>query len=354
MAEKTRRQSALAFMGMVTVMLAMAASMVVNKGALSKGMSKIILLVYSKALSGLILLPSIFIPHRADKPPLDFSVLCRIFLLALTGTLGSIPGYAGIKYSSPLLRSALRNLVPTLTFILAIIFRMESLDGSRWSTRAKLIGSIVSIAGAFVVTFYKGPPILLPRWSLFHQLLSQKSNWVLGGLCFSVESLGISVSDIFQGCILKLYPETRATVCPYCFFVALQAAIVSLFTEDPSSWLIRPDIRLTAVLYNGAVGAVLRTALGSWCLKRTGPLYHAMLKLLANLFAFVLGVIFFGDVLYLGSVVGAIIILAGFYSVMWGKAKEKETCKCHPLLQNEVERLDPLEEEEDIPLIPDI
>ncbi|XAR65039.1 hypothetical protein NMG60_11008993 [Bertholletia excelsa] len=308
MAVKPWRGSALAFMGMVIVMLAMATSMMVNKRALSKGMSKIILLVYSQALSGLILLPSIFIPHRADKPPLTFSVLCRIFLLAMNG--------------------------------------MESLDGSRWSTQAKLIGTIVSIAGAFVVTFYRGPAILLPRWSLFHQLLSQKSNRVLGGLCFTVESLGNSVWYIFQGYILRLYPEELATACFYSFFVALQAAIVSLFTEGPGSWLIRPDIRLTAVLYNGAVGIALRIGLCSWCLRRTGPLYCAMFKPLGTVFAFVLGFIFLGDGLYLGSVVGAIIIVAGFYAVMWGKTKEKEDCKVSvvepdashsaPLLQNKV------------------
>lgn len=45
---------------------------------------------------------------------------------------------------------------------------------------------------------------------------------------------------------------------------------------------------------------------------------------LSIVIAAVLGTIFLGDVLYLGSLVGSIIIVMGFYSVMWGKAKEVE------------------------------
>ncbi|GKU96965.1 hypothetical protein SLEP1_g10145 [Rubroshorea leprosula] len=33
--------------------------------------------------------------------------------------------------------------------------------------------------------------------------------------------------------------------------------------------------------------------------------------------------LFLGDALYLGSVIGAVIISIGFYAVIWGKAKEE-------------------------------
>lgn len=35
-----------------------------------------------------------------------------------------------------------------------------------------------------------------------------------------------------------------------------------------------------------------------------------------------LGIIFLGDIFYLGSLMGSIIIVVGFYAVMWGKTKE--------------------------------
>ncbi|KAH7847625.1 hypothetical protein Vadar_028313 [Vaccinium darrowii] len=47
-----------------------------------------------------------------------------------------------------------------------------------------------------------------------------------------------------------------------------------------------------------------------------------MFKPLSIVVAVVMGAVFLGDTLYLGSIIGAIIISVGFYTVMWGKAKE--------------------------------
>jgi hypothetical protein len=35
-----------------------------------------------------------------------------------------------------------------------------------------------------------------------------------------------------------------------------------------------------------------------------------------------MGVMFLGDALYLGSVIGSLILSLGFYTVIWGKARE--------------------------------
>ncbi|CAL8994309.1 unnamed protein product [Prunus brigantina] len=36
-----------------------------------------------------------------------------------------------------------------------------------------------------------------------------------------------------------------------------------------------------------------------------------------------MGVIFLGDSVYLGSLIGALIIVIGFYAMMWGKATDR-------------------------------
>ncbi|KAI9178520.1 hypothetical protein LWI28_027487 [Acer negundo] len=54
-----------------------------------------------------------------------------------------------------------------------------------------------------------------------------------------------------------------------------------------------------------------------------GPVYVAMFKPLSIAIEVTMGVMFLGDTLHLGSVIGAIIISLGFYTVMWGKAKEE-------------------------------
>ncbi|XP_022726180.1 WAT1-related protein At5g40240-like isoform X4 [Durio zibethinus] len=291
----------LPFVGMVMVILAQVSSMVITKAAMSNGVNKYVLIVYSNALSSLVLLPCSFIFHRSVHLPSTSSNLYRlIFLLALIGCVGQLCGYAGIQYSSPATATAMLNLVPAFTFILAIIFRMEQLEWRSTSSQAKFLGTVISITGAFVVTFYKGP-IILSTQSLVvlpHQLLfSPQLNWVLGGLLLAAEAFINSAWYIIQ-------------------------AIVAI---------------------------TFRISLCSWCLWKAGPLYVSMFKPLAIIFAAVMGIVFLGDVLCLGSVIGAIIIVTGFYAVLWGKAKEEKmgeesgveslesSSQKVPLLQNRIE-----------------
>ncbi|CAL5323784.1 unnamed protein product [Camellia sinensis] len=103
-----------------------------------------------------------FLASRSTElPPLNSSIACKIFLLGLIGCTSQILGYTGINYSSPTLASAISNLVPAFTFILALIFRMEKLALRSSRSQAKIIGTVVSLSGAFLVTLYKGTPIVL-------------------------------------------------------------------------------------------------------------------------------------------------------------------------------------------------
>ncbi|XP_052884702.1 WAT1-related protein At5g40240-like isoform X2 [Gossypium arboreum] len=292
------------FVGMVMVILAQVSSMVITKAAMSSGVDKYVLIVYSNALSSLILLPCSFVFHRSVHLPWNSSNLCiLIFLLSLIGCIGQLCGYAGIEYSSPAMATAMLNLVPAFTFILAIVCRMEKHKWRSTSSQAKVLGTTISIAGAFVVTFYKGPTIL----RLPHQLLSSPQiNWILGGLLLAVEAFINSAWYVIQ---------------------------------DLSAWKLKPNIGLVAILYSAIVATTFRISLCSWCLWKVGPLYVSMFKPLATIFAAVMGIVFLGDDLSLGRVIGAIIIVSGFYGVLWGKAKEEsgEESLRSPLLQNRTE-----------------
>ncbi|GFP86485.1 wat1-related protein at3g28050 [Phtheirospermum japonicum] len=87
----------------------------------------------------------------------------------------------------------------------------------------------------------------------------------------------------------------------------------------------------------------------SWCLSRTGPLFVSLFNPLTIVISVVIGVVFLHEVLYFGSLVGAVILVIGFYAVIWGKAKESKMAKVNeasdvesrghsvPLLQDRVE-----------------
>ncbi|KAJ8758974.1 hypothetical protein K2173_003212 [Erythroxylum novogranatense] len=321
---------ALPFVGMIMAECAQVGLMILSKIAMSNGMSNFVFVFYSNALASLVLLPSSLLVHRSDRPPLTFPILCGFFLLGLVGCLAQVFGYAGINLSSPTLGTAMLNLVPGITFVIAVILRMEIVDWRSSSTLSKSVGTMVLISGAFVMTYYKGPPMLMIPSNLTaaHQLLSQQANWVIGGLFLAVDCVMTSTWVIIETLVLERYHAELIVVFFYCFFVTIQSAIISLVMEkDPTAWSLKPNIRLIAVLYSGVFGSAFQVGVATWCLRKTGPVFVSMFKPLGIVIATAVGVICLGDKMYLGRLVGAIVIILGFYLVMWGKTKEEKVGK---------------------------
>ncbi|WCJ21693.1 nodulin MtN21 /EamA-like transporter family protein [Euphorbia peplus] len=345
------KKVAVAFVGMIMAECAQVGLMIISKIAMSQGnMSSFIFVFYSNALASLLLLPLCFLFHTSTRPPpLSFSIVSEFFLLGLIGTCSNLFGYAGINLSSPTLATSMLNLVPGLIFILAVAFRLERLDLRTSSAVAKSIGTIVSIGGAFIITYYRGPPVLMTTLKSSHHLLLQLSNWVIGGLLLAVDALLTSAWIIVQAFILKKYRAELIVVFFYCFFVSILSAIVCLVVErDLSAWSLKPNIRLVAILYSGVLGSAFQVWICSWCLQQTGPVFVSMFKPLGIVIAAAVGVIFLGDTLFLGSLVGASVIVIGFYAVIWGKSKEQNTVvdagissksssQKVPLLQSDIE-----------------
>ncbi|KAK4477401.1 hypothetical protein RD792_016622 [Penstemon davidsonii] len=298
------------------------------KFATNRGMSRHVFIVYAYAIAAVVLLPSPFFSRRSRiLPPLNSSIMLKIFFLGIVGYTSQIMGYTGINYGSPTLASAMSNLAPAFTFVLAVIFRMEKVALSSTSSRAKIAGTIVSISGAFIVTFYKGQSISSTpssSVSLHNSLQSSQSNWMIGSLFLSVEYFLVPVWYIVQTHIMKEYPAELTIVFFYTSCVSFLAAVVGFFVEqDPSQWRIRPNVALASILCSGVFGCCINNAVHTWALHLRGPVFVAMFKPLSIAIAAAMGVIILGDTLYLGSIIGATIIAIGFYTVMWGKAKEE-------------------------------
>lgn len=194
------RGKLLPFLGMLMAMLTQSGSMVVIKFAMTDGMNKYVMVVYSMALSSSILLPFVLFLHRSELPLLTVPALGSFFLLALFASSAHIMAYVGIELSSPTLASAILNVIPAFTFVLALIFRMEEVHWRYFSSQAKVLGTIVSIGGAFVVILYKGPPIFRTHSSYTSNKLqfSAQPNWILGGIFLVADSFLSSMWYIYQ------------------------------------------------------------------------------------------------------------------------------------------------------------
>lgn len=319
----------LPFLAMVIVECSEILMITLGKAAMNEGLNNLVYVVYYNSLGTLFLLPCFFFHRRrSNMAPITLPILWRFFLLGLLGIcLLQVMAFTGIKYSSPTLAAALGNLMPGFTFLLAIIFRMEKLDIRKASSQAKSVGTIVAIIGASIMTLYKGPRLLgsnLPSDSSHdHSLLSQESNWVLGGLLITTTCIMSSGWNILQTDTVKKYPEHMTIVFFTCFFGSIQCAILTLALEsNPKAWMVKPGIEMIAIVFSAFSGSVFRYNVLTWCLDKKGPLYVAMFKPLGMVIAAIMGIIFLADTLHLGSVIGAVVISAGFYSVLWGKAKE--------------------------------
>ncbi|XVE67979.1 hypothetical protein DITRI_Ditri09bG0031500 [Diplodiscus trichospermus] len=205
---------------------------------------------------------------------------------------------------------------------------MERVALRSLSGRAKIIGTIASISGASVVVLYKGPKLLhSPYWtSLLQQPLgSSQSNWVIAGLLLVVGNLFISFWYIIQSQIMKIYREEIVVTFFYLLSLFILSMPVCLLAEsNMSSWRLRPSIVAAAVLYSGIFALSFGNGVHTWGVRLRGPVYVASFRPLSIVIAAVMSAIFLGDELYLGSVIGALILSAGLYAVLWGKAKEEE------------------------------
>ncbi|KAH7515749.1 hypothetical protein FEM48_Zijuj10G0059300 [Ziziphus jujuba var. spinosa] len=203
---------------------------------------------------------------------------------------------------------------------------MEVLDLRKKSSQAKSVGTIISIAGALIVTLYKGVRLTsaspLPGKFLDQLLLSIQSKWVIAGFILLLQSFSLVLTFVVQAWVMREYfAELMATVfC--CISVTIISAIVALIAErsNPDAWQIKSNIELIAIGFNAVFVVAFRKAVHLWAVCKKGPIYLAMFKPLRLVIAFIFGIIFLGETIYLGRVIGGASVSGGFYAVIWGKA----------------------------------
>ncbi|TXG56342.1 hypothetical protein EZV62_017655 [Acer yangbiense] len=95
----------------------------VSKVAMNGDMNHFVFVVYSNGVAAIFLLlpASLFFYWKRSPPPLTSSIICRIFVLGLLSCGVQTCMYTGTGYSSPTLSSAIGDLTPAFTFILAIL-----------------------------------------------------------------------------------------------------------------------------------------------------------------------------------------------------------------------------------------
>nr|GEU69738.1 WAT1-related protein At3g28050-like [Tanacetum cinerariifolium] len=263
-------KGALPFVGMVVNNVAQVGSTLAAQKAIATGMHTFSFIFYSNALAFLILLPAAFLVHS------------RSFL-------AEVIGYAGITYVSATVATAILNLIPGFTFVFALIFGVERLD---YGGSAKLIGTLVTVVGALVVTFYKGPTIITYRLSsITPQYLDQSSHWILGGVLMLIDSVIAALFVVAQALTLKKHSSMLIWMLAYRSITAVLAFLASLILEhDLSALVYGLKQGYFVILYSGFFGCGFQITIGAWCMRMKGPLFVVMFQPLGIAIAAIIGV----------------------------------------------------------------
>ncbi|XP_010556627.1 PREDICTED: WAT1-related protein At1g01070-like [Tarenaya hassleriana] len=315
---------------MVLTNIGMGLTNVLIRKALDGGINHMVIATYRLAISALFMSPFALLLERRDRPKLTLTILCQHFISGLLGA--SLVQYfclLGLGYTSATVTCAFFSMIPAITFALALLFRTESLNLKNKAGKAKVLGTLVCVGGALLLTFYKGVPISNPHSGTEalhanpHPKKNKTRNWLLGCLFNFIASILLSSWIIFQAKINVAFPCKHSSTVLMSGFASFQCALLSLIkVRDIQGWVLRGQFLIFVVVYSGVVGQAASTVAMTWCIKKKGPvftsLFYPVMLMSATLFDFLV----FRRQLYLSSIIGSIVIVAGLYVYLWGKYKD--------------------------------
>ncbi|GMH16434.1 hypothetical protein Nepgr_018275 [Nepenthes gracilis] len=303
--------------------LCLAILMIMVESLFSDGINGLAFVVYEHAISTVLLsLLAFFLERR--RPPLTFKIVSYAFLLGLLQvTLCQMLLTVALQFISSTYESVALNLVPSIVFLLALLFGQEKLSFPTINGQAKVWGLAFSAAGAVTIVLWKGPLIFKEAFSAgFHGT----SNGIIGGIMIVVGILATSFWNIAVAHVVKIYPSELSLTAMMSFFGTVQTAVITAIAIASSSWKLKWEGGLTmlTLLLGGVVVTGLSYYVMAWSIKKRGPVFTTAFNPLLVLFSFLLQTFVLGSFVHLGSVVGAVFVVIGLYLLLWGKAKDFE------------------------------
>ncbi|KAJ7973236.1 WAT1-related protein [Quillaja saponaria] len=327
------------FLVMVLVQVGFAGMNITSKLALQTGMNPIVLVAYRQLFAFLSIAPLACWMEWKTMPKMTWSIFFQIFLCSLTGhqnagaTGNQLFYFVGLKYSTPTIGCALTNTLPAFTFILAVFFRQESVRIKTRTGQAKVIGTIVGVGGAMLLSFYHGKTIGFGQSSIHWKYADKledsssstddKANSILGPFFLIISSVSWATWLIIQAKVSKKFPAPYTSSAYLVLLGTIQCVVIALcFDHKPSAWSLSNPMRLTASIYSGVVCSGISFCIMSWTVQKRGPLYVSVFSPLLLVIVAFFSWALLREKLYIGTAIGSFLIVFGLYSVLWGKNNE--------------------------------
>ncbi|CAA7047859.1 unnamed protein product [Microthlaspi erraticum] len=326
------------YLAMISMQFGYAGMYIITMVSLKHGMNHYILAVYRHAIATVVIAPFALFHERKIRPKMTFRIFLQIALLGfIEPVLDQNLYYVGMTYTSATFASATANVLPAITFVLAIIFRLESVNFKKVRSIAKVVGTVITVSGALLMTLYKGPIVDFIRFgggggggdgaggaSHGAAAADLDQHWIPGTLMLLGRTFGWAGFFILQSFTLKQYPAPLSLTALICLMGTLEGTAVSLVTvRDLSAWKIGFDSNLFAAAYSGVICSGVAYYVQGVVMRERGPVFVATFNPLCVVITAALGVVVLSESIHLGSVIGTIFIIVGLYTVVWGKGKDK-------------------------------
>ncbi|KAL4333039.1 hypothetical protein GQ457_07G018220 [Hibiscus cannabinus] len=321
------------FLAVIFLQFGISGMSLITKSALDQGMNQHVLVVYRHAIATLVIAPFAIVFDRKVRPKLSLSIFIKILILGLLEpTIDQNLYYTGMKYTTATFTAAMSNVLPAFSFLLAWIFKLEKVNIRKFHSQAKILGTVVTVGGAMLMTLINGPMLQLP-WTKSNNrpVLSAASaaqqDPIKGALMICVGCFCWAGFVILQAITIKSYPAELSLTALICFAGTVEGSIVALAMEagNAAVWSVHLDVKLLAAVYGGVVCSGIGYYVQGVVMKTRGPVFVTAFNPLSMVIVAILSSFILSEMLYLGRVLGAVVIVAGLYMVLWGKSKDQQS-----------------------------
>ncbi|XVF10211.1 hypothetical protein REPUB_Repub07fG0163100 [Reevesia pubescens] len=317
---------------MLAVQIFATGQQLLTKVILSQGTFIFALMTYRHLVAALCVVPFAFFLERGNSKKLAWSTWFWLFINALTGITAAMGlFYYGIRDTTATYSTNFLNIIPIVTFVFSIVFRMEKLGLGSRAGKIKTMGALLCVGGALTTSLYKGKAFYLAHDHHFHRTTAMdvsKSHWTRGTFLLVGSCMCYATWYILQVKLIKVFPSKYMATLITCIMASIQSAAIGLCLDrSKAAWRLDWNLQLVTIVYSGALSTAATFCLLTWSIAKRGPTYPPMFNPLALIFVAISEALVLGEQMRLGLVLGTVMIIVGLYSFLWGNKME---IKCLP------------------------